>query len=99
MCSSDLRVDSKEVLWVRSLTSRARFSSTYLREGVGGGGEGGGVGLGYARGDVCLVVRVGPAGERGTVKASGEEREKERAAVGLVDEEKWPIGEKASLKG
>ena len=92
------RVDSTEVLWVRPLTSHARFSSTYLREGVGGG-EGVGVGLGYARGDVCLVVRVGPAGERGTVKASGEEREKERAAAGLVDEEKWPIGEKASLKG
>ena len=67
-------------------------------EGVGGG-EGGGVGLGYARGDVCLVVRVGPAGERGTVKASGEEREKERAAVGSVEEKKWPIGEKAAMKG
>jgi len=89
------RVDSMEVLWVRPLTSRARFSSTYLREGVGGG-EGGEVGLGYARGDVCLVVRVGPAGERGTVKVPGEQREKERAAV---EEERRPIGEMTALKG
>jgi hypothetical protein len=91
------KVDSTEVLWVRPLTSHARFSSTYLMEG-GGGREGGGVGLGYARGDVCLVVKVGPAGERGTVKTPGEERETERAAVGL-EEEKCPIGQKAALKG
>lgn len=47
---------------------------------------------------MCLVVRVGPPGARGTVREE-REKEKERVVVGLEEEEKWPIGEKVALTG